>query len=111
MSPLIPLALILLSIPLVITLLRANELFVVRRRAGRMRVVRGRIPQRLLDDIDDVLRTARVDDAELKAVIEDGRARFYAQDQQLSREVRQRLRNTISLWPVPKIRNAPKRRR
>ena len=29
----------------------------------------------------------------------------------LQRHLRQRLRNTISLWPVPKIRNAPKRRR
>lgn len=110
MSLLIPLAMILLTIPLVVALLRANELFVVRRRAGRMRVVRGRIPQGLLDDLDDVLRTASIDDAELKAVVEDGRPRLYAQDQQFSRDVRQRLRNTISLWPVTKIRNAPKRR-
>lgn len=111
MELLIPLLLLLLAAPLVVALLRANELFVLRLRNGQLRVVRGRIPGQLLDDIRDVLRQSELSDVELKGVVEDGRAKLYAHGERFPRHLRQRLRNTISLWPVPKIRNAPKRRR
>ena len=37
--------------PLVVALLRANELFYLRHEGGRLRVARGRIPQALLDHV------------------------------------------------------------
>ncbi len=111
MSLLIPLALLILSIPLVLGLLRINELFYIRVRGGKMRLIRGRIPSRLLDDIEDVVGMTGVIDAEVRAVIESQSAAIYVHGEKIPRAFRQRLRNTISLWPVAKIRNAPKRRR
>jgi len=104
------LLLVLLTIPLVVALLRANELFALRWRAGKLRVVRGRIPQALLGDIRDVLRDAGAPPTELRGVVEDGRTALRATTGDLPNHVNQRLRNTISLWPVAKIRNAAKRR-
>ncbi len=103
--------LVLVSIPLVIGLLRINELFCLELRAGKLRVRRGRIPQGLLDDIRDVLSKAQVGDIELRGVIEDGRAQLRPRGVELPASVRQRLRNTIALWPLAKIRSAPKKRR
>jgi hypothetical protein len=97
------------AIPLVVALLRANELFVVRFRAGRARVARGRIPQALLNDLADVLRSNPTDDVALRGVVEDQRVRVYAEGE-LSEAQRQQIRNVVSGWPVAKIRNAPKRR-
>ncbi len=109
MSLVIPLLLLLAAVPLVLALLRANELFCLRVRGKRVTVVRGRIPQRLLDDIGDVF-AANPAEATLRVVLEDQRARVYAEGD-LSDAVKQRLRNVVSLWPVAKIRNAPKPRR
>jgi hypothetical protein len=106
----VPLLIALLTIPLVVALLRANELFALRWQAGKLKVVRGRIPQALLGDIRDVLRDCGAPPAELRGVVEDGRAVIRLRAQDLPSQVNQRLRNTISLWPVAKIRNAPKRR-
>ena len=47
---------LLASAPLVLALVRANELFLVRVRDGVVRIVRGRVPARLLDDLADVVR-------------------------------------------------------
>ena len=109
MSLVIPLLLLLAAVPLVLALLRANELFCLRVRGKRVSVVRGRIPQRLLDDICDIFAKNPAE-ATLRVVLEDQRARVYA-DGDLSDPVKQRLRNVVSLWPVAKIRNAPKPRR
>ncbi len=111
MSLLIPLLLLALCVPLVLGLVRANELFYLRVRGGAVRHVRGRIPQQLLADIDDVVQTTEVGDAEIRAVVEGGAPAVYVHGPKIPRALRQRLRNTISLWPVAKIRNAPKRRR
>jgi hypothetical protein len=108
-SLLIPLVLLLLSIPLVLALVRANELFLVRVQGGKARLVRGRIPPKLLGDIDDVAAATGASEAEVRAVVEDGKTAVYVHGRNIPRDMRQRLRNTISLWPVAKIRNAPKR--
>ena len=109
-----PLAIVLLlllaTVPLVVALLRANELFYLRLREGRIRVARGRIPQRLLDDIGDVLRDPAVATGTLRGVSEDGRVRLYA-EADLTEGQRQRLRNVIGGWQVAQIRNAPRPRR
>jgi hypothetical protein len=103
----IALALLLLSIPLILAIVRANELFFLRVRDGRVSVRRGRIPQRLLDDIADVLRG--VASATLRGVTEDGRPRLYAEGD-LGAEHKQRLRNLMGTWSTAQIRNAPRAR-
>src|SRR5687767_12537323 len=106
-SLILPILLLLGLIPLVLALVRANELFCLRARGSRLRIVRGRIPQRLLDDIGDILRRPPVDDAVIRVVVEDRAPRVYVEGE-LSDAQRQQLRNTVSLWPVAKIRSAPK---
>ena len=96
--------------PLVLALVRANELFFVRVRDGSVRLVRGRLPPRLFDDLNDVVRKPAVLRAELRAVNEGGRPRLYAEGE-LSPEHKQRLRNVIGAWTVQQIRTAPARRR
>ncbi|HEX9296263.1 MAG TPA: DUF3634 family protein [Polyangiaceae bacterium] len=102
------LAFALLAMPLVLALVRANELFFLHVRRGRVSVRRGRIPQRLLDDISDVVRT--VESATLRGVIEGGRPRLYAEGE-LRDDERQRLRNIVGTWSTAQIRNAPRPRR
>jgi hypothetical protein len=105
----IAILLLLATVPLVVGLLRANELFCLRLRAGGVRVARGRIPQRLLDDIGDVLRSSPVSKGTLRGVSEDGRVRLYA-DAALTDAQRQQLRNVVGTWTVSQIRNAAKPR-
>ena len=101
-------ALVLLSVPLALAVARANELFFLRIRRGRVSVRRGRLPQRLLDDISDVVRG--VETATLRGVVEGGRPRLHA-DGELSGEHKQRLRNLVGTWSTPQIRSAPRPRR
>jgi hypothetical protein len=109
----VPLAIVILlllaTVPLVVGLLRANELFCLKLHAGRLRIARGRIPQRLLDDIGDVLREPPVTEGRLRGVSEDGRVRLYA-EADLTEGQRQRLRNVIAGWAVTQVRNAPRPR-
>ncbi|MGK4001811.1 DUF3634 family protein [Sorangium sp. So ce1036] len=109
MSLLIPLALLAVTIPLIVALLRANELFYVRVEGRNVRLLRGRLPQRLLDDITDVLRAAPIGRGAVRVVVEDRRPRVHVEGD-ISPEQAQRLRNTVSMWPIAKIRAAPKRR-
>jgi hypothetical protein len=93
------------TVPLVVALLRANELFFLRVRDGRIHIARGRIPQGLLDDIGDVLADPRVTSGTLRGVSEDGRVRLYP-EADLTEGQKQRLRNVIAQWPVTRVRNA-----
>jgi hypothetical protein len=106
----IALVALLATAPLVIALLRANELFCLRIRSGKLVVARGRIPQGLLDDIGDVLRDARVGEGTLRGVSEEGRVRLYP-EMELTDAHRQRLRNVVAQWPVTRVRNANAARR
>src|SRR5262249_35019746 len=109
-----PLAIVLLVlvaiVPLVVGLVRANELFVVRVRGDAVALVRGRVPQRLLDDICDVLRAQPTSAATIRVVVESQHPAVYVAGD-LSPEQRQRLRNVLSMWPVAKIRAGSRRRR
>jgi hypothetical protein len=107
MTLLVALAFLVLSAPLVLAIVRANELFFLRIREGKVSVARGRIPQRLLDDIADVVRG--IDRGSLRGVVEDRRPRLYT-DGELTPEQKQRLRNLIGTWSVAQIRTAPRRR-
>lgn len=109
MSFLIPLALLAVTLPLVVALLRANELFYVRVEGRNVRLLRGRLPQRLLDDIVDVLRARPIRRGAVRVVVDDRRPRVHVEGD-ISPEQAQQLRNTVSMWPIAKIRAAPKRR-
>lgn len=111
MALLLPALLLLLAVPLVVAMMRANELFLLRVEGAELRRVRGRIPQRLLDDCADILGRAGVLELELRAIIEDGRPKLYANgDEELARPVRQQLRNALGQWKVAALRQAPKLR-
>ncbi len=101
------LLLLLLGIPLVVALLRANELFLVRVRDGRVRVARGRIPQALLNDFAEIVRDPPMVAGSLRGVVEDRRLHIYPEGE-LSDGQKQRIRNVVAGWPVAKIRNAPR---
>jgi hypothetical protein len=111
MVPLVlAIALLVASAPLVLAIVRANELFFLRVRDGGVRLVRGRVPPRLFDDVADVVRKPAVVRANLRAVNEGGRPRLYAEGE-LSPEHKQRLRNVVGTWTVQQIRAAPRGRR
>lgn len=109
-SLLLPLLFLLGLIPLVLALLRANELFCLRARGERLTIVRGRVPQRLLDDIHDILRrTPPITQVVIRVVVEDAVPRVYVEGE-LTEGQRQQLKNVISAWPVARIRSAPRPR-
>lgn len=111
MSWLVPLLLVVVvGVPLVIAFSRLGELFVLRVREGRVQVVRGRIPPRLLDDIRDVIHRSDTGDGLLRAVVEDSRPQIRPKGTSLSPAVRQQLRNVLGQWSLAKIRAAPRRR-
>lgn len=95
--------LVVVAIPLVISIHRANELFVAEVRKGRVHLRRGRAPAALLSDLQDVVQSPRVVSAKIRVVSEDGRPRAFAQGQ-LSEAHAQRIRNVVGTWPVAKIR-------
>jgi hypothetical protein len=111
-SLLVPLLLLLVTAPLAIALLRANELFCLEVHKGEVRILRGRLPQRLLDDVVDVMRRAAPEHARIRGVVEGGSPAIRVDHDggQVSDAVRQRLRNVLSGWPLAKIRNAPRPR-
>lgn len=100
------LLLLLLVVPLAVGLWRINELFVLRVRGGAVRVQRGKLPPALLRDLRDVVRTAEFREGRIRAVVEGQRAQIRVSGADVPRGLEQRLRNTISLWPLAKIRNA-----
>ena len=102
--------LVLLSLPLAVSIYRSNELFVLEVRKGRPRIVRGRLPQRLLDDISDVVARPRVVSGRIRVVRERGRPRVFASGQFDEGHV-QRLRNVVGTYEVAKILSAPRARR
>ena len=111
MALFVPALLLLLSVPLVVAMMRSNELFLLRVRGDQLVRVRGRIPQRLFDDLAGIVGRAGLSDVELRCIIEDGRPRLYGGgEDEVPRPVRQQFRNAIGQWQVAAIRQAPKLR-
>ena len=100
--------LVVLCVPLAFSLSRANELFVLKVQRGNVTVERGRLPQRLLDDIGDVVRG--VSRATLRCTAEDRRPRLRAKGA-IGADQAQRLQNLAGGWNVAQLRTAPRRRR
>lgn len=93
--------LLLAAIPFVIALRRSNELFVARVRKGELEVVRGRLPQGLFDDLEDVFARTQAD-ASLRVVVENRRPR--AEIRGVDEGTAQRVRNVIGRFPLAEIR-------
>jgi hypothetical protein len=93
----------LLSIPLVFSIYRSNELFVVEVRKGKVRFTRGRMPQRLLNEIADVVRRPRVVSGRIRVVKEGGMPKVQAEGQ-FEPDHLQRLRNVVGTYEVAQIR-------
>ncbi len=95
---------LLLGIPFAMALRRSNELFCVDVADKKVRVVRGRLPQRLLDDLSDVFARAPGERARIRVVVEDGRARVVVAGGRLSETRLQQTRNVVGTYHVAKIR-------
>ena len=93
----------LLLVPIAIGLRRANELFVLRVDSGQVRHVRGKVPKRVLDELADVLRRARLEGAELRIVREEGRPALRT-NPALPEAVLQQLRNVLGRYRLPELR-------
>lgn len=85
---------------------RANELFRLSVRDGRVLVVRGRIPVGLLSDIRDVVSKPPVAHATIRAVKESNAARLVVGGA-VDPGRAQRLRNVFGLYPIASLRAAP----
>jgi hypothetical protein len=96
-------------LPLVVAIRRATELFVVKVRDGQAHLFRGRMPQSLLDDINDVVRSPRVAAAELRVVRRSGKPELSARGE-LGPDQLQRLRNVLGRYGVQRIAAGGRRR-
>jgi hypothetical protein len=101
----------LLSVPFFIALSRANELACLEVVRGRVELRRGRIPQRLLGDIADVLGRPRVGRAVVRIVTEGGRPRVVVASGEIRGAQLQQLRNVVGSYQVAQIRAGGKRKR
>lgn len=101
-------ALILVAFVVVVLILsaRANEMFRLSVRDGRVLVVRGRIPVGLLSDIRDVVGKPPVAHATIRAVKESNAARLIVSGA-VDAGRAQRLRNVFGLYPIASLRAAP----
>jgi hypothetical protein len=103
------LAIGLLLVPIGISIRRSTELFRLRVRSGQAHLVRGRIPQSLLGDFNDIVSSPPVQDAEVWALRRDGRAELMTRGE-LHRDQVQRLRNALGMYSLQRILAGGKRR-
>lgn len=97
-------------LPLIISIRRGTELFLIKVRDGGAIFSRGRMPQGLLDEIDDIVSSPRIERAELSAVRRGGQPELVVRGE-VSSEQRQRLRNVLGRYSVQRIAAGGKPRR
>jgi len=97
------LILILVSIPLLLSIRRSNELFCLDVARGKAHRRRGHLPQGLLDDVEEVVRRPVVRRASIRVTQERGRPRVYVRGKMPDGQL-QRLRNVVGAYPVAKIK-------
>lgn len=102
MDYVVVLVVLLLLVPLGVAISRSTELFVLRAEAGRVSVVRGRLPGALLADLRDVLERSR-ETGTLRVTVARGVAQVNVKGG-LSEATVQRLRNVIGTVPLQRIR-------
>jgi hypothetical protein len=98
-----------LSLPCLLLLIfgyalrRANELFALTTRAGKLELLRGRIPPALLSEFSDIARRERLDQVEIRVLSEAGVPRLSVHGAP-NPALEQALRNVLGRFPVSQIR-------
>ena len=87
---------------------RANELFVLRARAGKFELVRGRLPLAMLSDLDDIASRAKLDAVEVRAFMEGGTPRVQVRGPGVE-AVEQSVRNVVGRFHLTQIRSGTRR--
>ena len=82
---------------------RANELFALSARAGKLELVRGRLPPALLGEFADIAQRERLDNAEIRVLSESGLPRLVLRGP-ANPALEQALRNVLGRYPVARIR-------
>ena len=85
----------------------AITVFIAEIERGKLRIVRGGISPRILDDVKDVVKRGRVKAATMRIVRSRGRAHVELKGDILP-EVTQQLRNVVGSVPFAKLVNARK---
>jgi hypothetical protein len=88
---------------------RARTLFELEFTGERLSRARGRMPQRLLDDLLVVLPRNQNDRLIIRCVLERDQARLTWRGK-ISPGTLQQLRNLIGMWPLAKLKAAPRLR-
>lgn len=83
---------------------RVNELCAIRVRLGEVRLVRGRVPVRFLEDAQDIARRARLDEVTIRVVSEGGKPRLVIARGVVGADVEQRLRNALGQHQIVHFR-------
>lgn len=95
--------LVVLAVPFFLALSRASNLFEIEVRNGRARHVSGRLPQRLFNDIDEIVRRPAIEQCRIRCIGEGGSPRVVVRGK-ISDEQLQRLRNVVGKYQVGQIR-------
>ncbi len=93
-----------LAVPLVIAIRHSTELFQIKVEKGKASLVRGRLPQRLFNDIKDIVHRPAVARATIRCVAESGEPHVMPDDG-LDEGRLQRLRNVVGRFEIVQIRN------
>lgn len=93
-----------LAVPLVIAIRQSTELFRIKVEKGKTTLLRGRLPQRLYNDIKDIVHRPAVPQATIRCVAESGEPRVLPDDG-LDEDRLQRLRNVVGRFQIAQIRN------
>ena len=82
---------------------RANELFALSARAGRLELTRGRLSPALLSEFRDIAQREQLDNAEIRVLSESGSPRLVLSGA-VNPALEQALRNVLGRYPVAQIR-------
>lgn len=89
---------------------RANELFALSARAGKLVLLRGRLPPALLAEFAEIAQRERLDNAEIRVLSESGAPRLLVQGA-ANPALEQALRNVLGPYPIARIRSGRVRAR
>lgn len=92
-----------LAVPLIVAIRHSTELFQIKVEKGKTTLVRGRLPQRLYNDIKDIVHRPAVARAIIRCVAESGEPHVL-EDDGLDDGRLQRLRNVVGRFQVSQIR-------
>jgi hypothetical protein len=97
-------AVFLFVLVLTVVVPRINELFLLSVRRGELLVVRGRVPAGVKRDFTEVVKSAGIETATIRAVKTSTHARLLVRG--VDESTAQRLRNTFGIHTVSKLQSA-----